>query len=516
MLQPPTGDKRVPTIGDPHGGRPKTLATRKELRLLVFGLVGLLGIAMWFFRGVPPPREELITSPTEAVVVPMARPALDRLADLPDAAAVANARTDIEAMVRAGEVPSVKFGLDAAAMAWAERLLAEDAQRRRIPQRITTEELVTDQIRPGQLVVLNGRLDSVRVVTMPGREETSYRWLSLAIEDGQYAVAFQRIDPEGVALTLNARVQVLGRYLGRVPMPTDADDVMVPTIATSIVTPISTDMDNGRAGLAGYQGAVPLVDDLYRDVDDERPLVESHPYYLTLGRVKSEMGTPELVGPRLDANRLANAIHQDPAAYRGKPVEVRGAVWHAWEDAMVATDRPFDVRRVVRVLMYRRDIGPITENGKTVTKSVLRIFELAAITDQPLPQPGDFIIASGRFMKWRAIPSARHPGMENLLGSTRQSGNVYTMFIVAGPWRIEEPVEVDWTPLVVLLSAAGVAFAGMVLWFVNRDRGAEQRLKASVATLRRRRRELQSRPAAPADDSAPGPTEPAPTDTPDR
>ncbi len=515
MLLPPTGDKRVPTIGDSQGGRPKPLATRKELRLLVFGLVGLLGMVVWFFRA-PPPREALIASPTETTVQPMAMPDIDRLPELPDAAAVANARTDIEAMVRAGEVPSVKFGLDAPAVAWAERLLAEDAQRRRIPQRITTEELATEQIRPGQLVVLNARLHGVRMVSMPGRDDASYRWLSLALDDDQYAVALQVMTPDTVELTVNDRVHVLGRYLGQVPTPTDVDEAMVPTLATSIVTPVTVEGgDNGRTGLAGYQGAVPLVDDLYRDVDDERPLVESHPYYLTLGRVKSEMGTPELAGPRLDANRLANAIHQDPAAYRGKPVVVRGAVWHAWEDAMVATDRPFDVRRVVRVLIYRRDIGPITEDGKTVTKSVLRIFELAAITDQPLPQPGEFIVASGRFMKWRAIPAARHPGMENLLGSMRQSGNVYTMFIVAGPWRIEEPVEINWTPLVVLLSIGGVLFAGMVLWFVNRDRGAEQRLKASVATLRRRRRELQSRPAVPAD-HVPGASAPESPDASDR
>lgn len=497
MLQPPTGDKRVPTLGDPQGGRPQSWATRKELRLLVLGLVGLLVMAMWWIRGVPQSPPDEIERPEVVAVAAMPAPKLEAITDLPDAASIANARSEVERLVRSNEVPAVGFGLDALAMAWAERLLAEDAQRRRIPQRVTADELGTDQLRSGQLVVVAGRLADIRPAVVPGRDDAQYRWLSVAVGDAHYVVALQTMVEDAPELTLNAPVQVLGRYLGRVPTPTVSGEHMVPTLAVRIATPVERAVgDEVRGGLAEYQGAVPIVEDLYRDVDDERPLVESHPYYLTLGRVKTEMGTPELIGEHIDANRMANAIHQDPAAFRGKPVEVRGAVWHAWEDNMVAADRPFDVRRVVRVLMYRRDIGPITEDGKTVTKSVLRIFELAAITDQPLPKPGDFVVASGRFMKWRAIPVDRHPGMERLLGTTRQSDRVYTMFIVAGPWRIEEPPQINWTPVVVVLSIGVVFFSAIVLWFINRDRGAEQRLKASVAALRRSRRELRGRPSA--------------------
>lgn len=481
------------------------MATRKELRLLVLGFVGLLAIGMWWVRGVPQPAPDLIESPEAVARVEMPAPELDAIADLPDAASIANARSEVERLVRSGEVPALGFGLDALAMAWAERLLAEDAQRRRIPQRVTTDELGTDQVRPGQLVVVAGLLADIRPAVLPGRDDgAQYRWLSVAVDEAHHVLVLQAVADDAPELTLNAPVQVLGRYLGRVPTPTAAGERMVPTLAVNIAAPVERAVgDEIRGGLAEYQGAVPIVEDLYRDVDDERPLVESHPYYLTLGRVKTEMGTPELIGERIDANRMANAIHQDPAAFRGKAVEVRGAVWHAWEDGMVAADRPFDVRRVVRVLMYRRDIGPITEDGKTVTKSVLRIFELAAITDQPMPKPGDFIVASGRFLKWRAIPVDRHPGMERLLGTTRQSNRVYTMFIVAGPWRIEEPPQIDWTPVVVLLSIGVVLFSAMVLWFINRDRGAEQRLKASVAALRRSRRGLRQQRESGADPGEP-------------
>jgi len=506
MLQPPSHKKRVPTIGDAQGGIAKPVASRRELRLVVFGVVVLIGIAMWWIRGLPASRgQESIEPPPAASIPAMLRPDLAAFPPLPEAAEVAAARTDVERMLRAGEVPPLSLGLDGISLAWGERLLVEDSERRRIPQRITVEDVLGDQVRPGQLVVITGRLDDIENAAVAGREDAGYRWLSVALPQGQYLTALQPIMDDQAALTINGQVQVMGRYLGRLLRPAvgGAGEDLLPMLMARVVTPLAEDKGDHVGGIAGYQGQVIIPPDLYRDVDDERPLIESHPYYLTLGQVKSEMGTPEIVGERLDANREANAIHQNPSAFRGRPVDVRGAVWHAWEDEMVTADRPFDVRRVVRVLIYRRDIGPITENGQILTKSVLRIFELAAITDQPLPKPGDFLIAQGRFMKWRSIPVDRHPGMERLMINGRQSNRVYTMFIVSGPWRIEAPIEIDWTPLVVLLSVGVVAFAIMVLWFINRDRGAEQQLKASVANLRRRRRELQSRPAVPADGSAP-------------
>jgi len=506
MLQPPSNKKRVPTIGDPQGGMAKPVATRRELRLIVFGGVILFGIALWWIRGLPSTsREAGIDPPPAASVQATPRPDLAAFPPLPDAAEVAAARADVERMMRAGEVPLLALGLDGICLAWGERLLADDGERRRIPQRITGEDFLGDQVHAGQLVVISGRLDDIGEAAVPGREDAGYRWLTVALPQGQYLTALQPVGEESGALTLNGQVQVLGRYLGRLPRPTANGEELLPMLMARVVTPLAEDVGEHAGGIAGYQGQAVIPADLYRDVDDERPLIESHPYYLTLGQVKSEMGTPEIVSERVDANREANAIHQNPSAYRGRPVDVRGAVWHAWEDQMVTADRPFDVRRVVRVLMYRRDIGPITENGTTVAKSVLRIFELAAITDQPLPKPGDFLIAQGRFMKWRSIPVDRHPGMERLMTNGRQSNRVYTMFIVSGPWRIGEPIEVDWTPVVVLLSVGVVAFAILVLWFVHRDRGAERRMQASVANLRRQRRELR---AAGAGEVPPGTAQP--------
>lgn len=493
MLQPPSNKKRVPTIGDPQGGIARPVASRRELRVVVMGVVVLIGIAMWWIRGLPGARgHEAIEPPSGAGVPAMLRPDLAAFPPLPEAAEIAAARADVERMLRAGEVPPLSLGLDGISLAWGERLLAEDSEHRRIPQRITVEDVLGDQVRSGQLVVISGRLDDLGNTAVAGREDAGYRWLTVALPQGQYLTALQPILDDQAALTINGQVQVLGRYLGRLPRPAvgGAGEVITPMMMARVVTPLAEDAGEHVGGIAGYQGQVIIPPNVYQDVDDERPLIESHPYYLTLGEVKSEMGTPEIVGERLDANREANAIHQNPSAYRGRPVDVRGVVWHAWEDEMVSADRPFDVRRVVRVLMYRRDIGPITENGKTVNKSVLRIFELAAITDQPLPKPGDFLVAQGRFMKWRSIPVDRHPGMERLMNNGRQSNRVYTMFIVSGPWRTEEPVTIDWTPVVVLLSVGVVAFAILVLWYIHRDRGAERRMKETVATLRQRRRAL--------------------------
>jgi hypothetical protein len=212
-----------------------------------------------------------------------------------------------------------------------------------------------------------------------------------------------------------------------------------------------------------------------------------------LGQVKVESGTPEVSANPLDANKIANDIHQDPNSYRGKLMRVHGVVYDSWEDRTVTLDRPYDIGRVVRVQLYRRDTGPITVDGVTSNKAVLRVYEIAAITDAPLPKTGEPIVAIGRFVKWRAIPVSNHPEMDRLLGVNRQSNKVYTLFMVTGPWEVEPIPTIDWTPVLVVLGTVGVLFSILILWYVNRDRGAERQMRDSVTALRRRRRELARR-----------------------
>lgn len=508
MLQPPTGEKTVPVIGDPHGGTKKPIASRRELRLLVLGFIALAYVATFIYQGRERHPKGVVPAPTPEVVAAMVPADLSAMPPLPDAAAIAAARTDVAAMIRERQVPSIGLGVDGSALAWAEQVAAEDRAAHRVPQRLSVDEIIHSDMRLGQLVIVKGRLEATAAAPIIGREAPDgYEWMSLALEDQQYILVLAKEDLDRPELILNSRVQMLGRYWGRTLAPTANGEQPMHCFQARVVVPLPE--SDPSAGIAkAFQGQVQIPNNLFEHVDDELPLVETQPYYVTLGQVKREAGTPELLGKTIDANATANLIHQDPAAYRGKLMTVIGVVYDAWEDRAIPTDRPYDIPRVVRVLIYRRDIGDIEENGKIQTKSVLRVYEMAAITDQPLPKPGEFIGATGRFVKWRAIPVDKHPSMDQLLGVKRHSNKVYTMFLVTGAWHTVVVQRIDWTPILIILGVLGGGFTLLILWVVNRDRGAERRLHASVTALRKQRRSLKHKGVG-ASDAAPTVTDAA-------
>jgi hypothetical protein len=105
-------------------------------------------------------------------------------------------------------------------------------------------------------------------------------------------------------------------------------------------------------------------------------------------------------------------------------------------------------------------------------------------------------------VKWRAIPVNTHPEMDRLLGVNRHSNRVYTLFMVTGPWEVEPVPVLDWTPILIVLGIGGLLFSILILWYVNRDRGAEQKLRDSVTALRKLRRAQNARRKGDGEDPA--------------
>jgi hypothetical protein len=482
--QPSRPDETVATRGG---------ARRSERHIVLLAALALVCGLGWFLIARSHPAPETVAAPPPAPPAAMAAPRLAEIAALPAAAEIAASRPEVEAGLASGERPSLLTGLHAAVLAWGEVLGDRDRERPAIPQRIGGEDLAHQAVEPGQAVAITGRLDEMAEAPVEGRE-AGYRWLSLALDGHQYAAVLAPAGPPD--LVLNADVAALGRYLGRVDLPTAAGIQAVPLVmARGIEAVVASDASMRPGYLAEFQGSVRLPDDLYADVDDERPLVETRPYYFTIGQVKTELDSPELWAHALDANANANEFHQKPADFRGRPCVLRGIVYNVWEDGEVAADHPFDVRRVTRVMLYKRDTGPVSEEGRTVTRAVLRLYELALVGDGPAPKRGEYIEAQGRFLKWRAIPVQEHPELDALRGVHRQSGNVYTMFFVAAGWHGADAPGIDWMPVKALLSVcAGVCFVLIIIW-LKRDRGVERRLSAEVVRLRQGRRPPGAKPA---------------------
>ena len=503
--------KRIPVIGSGKGVKAPSVASRKELHLVFLGMLAVLAVAVWQIQGRSAKTAEEV-SPERAPVA-MSAPQLGGLPVLPGPEAIAEQRSTVADLQRDGLRPSLLTGVDAVILAWIEAIEVGDRALPPLPQRVSAEDFARGLVQAGQPLLVSGRLEDLSPAAVEGGGG-GWRWLSLALADGQYSLVLARDD--GGEFVLNERIDVVGRYLGRVETAAAGAMQETPLIAARMVTASRASTANAiPEGMREFYGPLRLPDDLYRGINDELPLIETRAYYYTVGQVKTEGATPHLYADAIDANRRANEIHQRPDEFRGQVGSVNGMVYHAWEDEQIAADKPFDVRRVGRILLYKRDIGPITEDGVTKTKSVLRLFELAVVGDQPLPAVGEYVEATGRFVKWRSIKVDRNRPEDRTHSFAGGAGNVYSMFFVVPSYRQRVVERIDWMPVKITLAVcAGILFVAMLI-YLHRDRGAERRMRDSVALLRETRRKVgPRRHAEPATDSGGLPPPPPPPATP--
>ncbi|MDW8372947.1 MAG: hypothetical protein RMM29_04765 [Planctomycetota bacterium] len=477
--------------------------SRVEWRMAIFMPILLLVIGWtvwdWRERMADAMARGAEVLPIEQRLAPMAKPLWDALSALPDAAAIAVEREHAQALVAAdASVPLTAQGLDALTLAWAEARLDADRQAPPLPQRLRARDLLLpDHVRLGAPLIIEGRIED----RLPGRSADSTRaWqrLLLAIDEGQFVEVLSDA-PAAAELPIGSSVQVTGRLLAYERRPAEGgQEVELPVILGRVL--VASAGAEPSEDLAEFHRPFVMPENILQDVDDFRLWTETRPYYYLLGQVLRDLSTPGVYEQVPDGNQAADDIHLRPHEHRGKPYRVTGYVYEGWEDRDVARDRPFGVGRVVRLLLWRRDIAPVTEtiNGveRRSIKQVLRLYEFAAITDQPIPPRGTLVVAEGRFFKKRAIPVKPDPERDRRNNVQRQSDRVYPWFFVTGPWRIVEPAktyEVGPLGWAVTVVAGGLLIAG--IWWWRRE----------VSERGRQRRWLRRQAAAQAPSPAPPP-----------
>lgn len=523
------GKRKVPAFSldrkDINAARARPGLNRVEWRLILFMplMVAVLGWTIWDWRDKIAALREGAFEPIPAMapLKAMSRPVLDGLPDLPDATALDVARTAAEEAVAANQPPPLlASGLDAQTIAWARARLAADLAAPPLPSRLSARDLIlTDHVRVGTALIIEGRLEDRIPAPLPG-EGKPWQRLLVAIDEGQFAEVLA--GPASADLVLGRPVRVVGRLMGydELPVPPSgqaaAKGQAVPLVLGRIVH--EQEQAATEDPLADYHRPWSMPSDLWSEVDDFRLWTETRPYYHLLGQVKLDRSTEGAWNGIADGNRCADDIHLDPAAYRGKPFKVVGYVYHAWEDQDVAHDQPFGVGRVVRVLLWRRDLAPVTEtlNGVTTRKEklVLRLYEIAAITDQPLPEHGAMLVAQGRFLKKRAIPVVADPLRDRLNGVQRQSDRVYTWMFVTDGWEdLGGPAKYNFTPVSWVIS--GLITIGLLIgvwWWWREVRGDGKLVSPWGRRSKPRHLPPALAPAPAASESAPPP--PAATDAP--
>ena len=479
--------------------------------------------------------EEFATTGTHTVLQaevrppPMALPDINAAAPMPAAAAVALQSAAATEMITHNEEPQAD-GINDLVIAWVNARLSADAINPPLPQRLGARELLLESIPTGTPMLISGRLEESGPAPLTDTAGQSlsatsaeaapgFQRLLLAMEDHQYVEVLA--PPESADLVVGNNIDVVGRTVGwdHLPASGPTGSVHLPLVAARAAHPSAADLkDLGLAGELIGTGPQTIPDDLFTGVSDERTLLESRPYYYMLGEVRQELATPGVYANAMDGNVLADDLHQDPAAYRNRPVTIVGTVYRSWLDWQVADDQPYGITRVVRILLYRSDWGPITEtiDGKTEKKNkwVSRLFEFAVVTDQPLPTPGTEIRITGRFFKYRAIPVAPNALRDRANEiSQRQSDNVYTcLAVAAGYTQVPPPPLFEPSPLGILLGFAFVLM-GFGFWRLSRrDAAGSDKLQEQIKKLREQRRVLEAKQAAAAAAAAAPAAPPAPAE----
>jgi hypothetical protein len=428
-------------------------------------------------------------APVDAPLTPMPRPTLDGRPALPAADALAG--EDVAAAVAAGEPPLWSSETDPVLLAWCQAMATRDTAAPPLPQAVSPRDLLRGHTRPGMALFISGRIDDSRAAPFPDGSPGWQRVLLRTAPD-QYALVLA--PPTSATLALGDEVQAVGRLVGHLrlhtannPGTTTATEVEVPLIAARRLTAAGS-IDTGERPF--WREAFSLPADIYSYVDDERLILETRPYYHLLGQVLRDRYDAQVYATADDANQRADELHQTPAAFRGKPFHVHGTVFHAWEDDQVAHDRPFEVTRTARIILWSQDFSPITEGDppQRVTKFVLRAFEIAALGDQPLPAPGTEIEATGRFLRMRAMEVKADPRREADSHYARQSDRSYTFLFVTDGWRaIPPPPAPSWQWYHSLILAAVLLFSTLVVWWVRRTARNDGLVQEQVRKLRQNR-----------------------------
>jgi hypothetical protein len=471
--------------------------SRTEWRMLIFLPVLMIVIAwtIYDWRGRMGEAMDLTLNPipAEARLTPMGRPLYESLPALPGEAEIAELRAPARELVAIGQpVPLTASGLDAMTMAWAEASLDHDRQTPPLPQRLAARELVlSDHVRLGTPLIVEGQLEDRLPAPVTGAER-SWQRLLVALEEGQFVEVVSDA-PAAAQLPLGRPVRVTGRLLGYGDLATAGGGTQhLPLILGRALVEPAVPSQAGDA-LAEYQRAWSQPEGLYAGIDDARLWVETRPYYYLLGQLLRERSTPEVLADAPDGNQAADDVHLRPDEFRGKPFRITGYVYQAWEDQDVKRDQPFGVGRVVRVMLWRRDIAPVTESLDGVEtrkiRQVLRLYEWAAVTDQPLPKRGDYLTATGRFLKKRAIAVDADPRRDQANNVQRQSDRVYTWLYATGPWQqLEGPATYNLGALGWV--SGGIAFVMLILgvyWWRREATSLSMQQRTQLARAERAR-----------------------------
>lgn len=333
-------------------------------------------------------------------------------------------------------------------LAHVRKLLEDDRDREPGYEHFSTLDLIRGGISQGTTLEM--------VATLQAQEQVSPAdgapsWTMMCLQLGErpwYCLGIRPPTTGSSVMPVGERLRLQGRFLGQADVPCEGGHHAYPVIMIGTANP-----SQANAGTA------PITEDLaqlFKRIDDTAPVLEKNPYYRLLGQVleDSQSGREVYAGAE-DGVLAADAIQADQAAFRGRILTITAQVWDVIPDVEVATDRPYDLTTVYRIRLHRWVHNPrqqVVIEGTPIIRPQdnLHAFEVAVIADgssERLPVRGEWVTATGRFLKIHGYPRKVDPLRELKHNILSHSLCAYFKMIVASSFRIvPAPTQVTGRP----------------------------------------------------------------------
>jgi hypothetical protein len=365
--------------------------------------------------------------------------------------------------------------------AWLRKQLAADRKDPPLPQYYNIEDILVDGLSFGTPTIVEGTLTNARKVELEGLE--AWQWLTLEADTHQFVMVLAPADQDEYIIGNPALI--VGRSMGLMKNPGQTGE-WITLIGARSVHERKEDERGTALSLPGIVPDTPELgkndeqeQELFAHINDIDPVLELRPYFYLIGKInKIDSYDEHIYDNPKSANKLAGAVHDSPASYRGHVFEVEGRVIDVFKDELVENRRPYDIDNVTRVIVWAvvREPYKVEDLTGKVTESIRPVkhtFELAVVGGVPDLERGQIIRTRGRFLKVHGIPLERNTRRDEVFGQL-QSKNFYSkMFVVPSVEIVELEQQPIWVKVAVTVVLS--SFFCCVLWLYLKDiRNSEQ------------------------------------------
>ncbi|NRA39518.1 MAG: hypothetical protein HRU15_15360, partial [Planctomycetes bacterium] len=314
-------------------------------------------------------------------------------------------------------------GFTAKCFSWWKEQRAHDEKNFPEPQFYPVADIAGGSLEFGTTILTSGLLVKTSEAIVEG--EAPWQWMLIELPHLQFVLLIVPGDEQDYVI--GEEINILGRYLSTCLLPGGKSGERIVVIGARHVSPKTKTIEIENYGMDKLIKNIntTTADDekeLWKEINDENPILELKPYYYMLAKVlMKDSFDDHIYDQAQNANAMSMDLHDRPSDYRDQIFTVEGKVLESFIDEGVASEQPYGISKVTRIIMWLHVYGDykerdITGNISHTQKLVAHSYELALVGAHKAPKKGQRIRARGRFLKVHGMPMEPSVNREAVFG----------------------------------------------------------------------------------------------------